>query len=183
MAQVDKKITVKKIAAGAGVLVAAALCLKLLLTPEAVTQLDAAALRSVTTQDSFKSTQGDGSRSIHVFLSTECKFCHQIEPELDKLENVTVYRHLLPGTTESARNKAVGIWCAADPAEAWKNVVAGTANAPANCDSSALERNLELGKRLGLTSTPSIIYENGQVSVGMLSSGAITARIAGMTTH
>jgi thiol:disulfide interchange protein DsbC len=179
MAQVDKKLPMKKIAAGAGALVAAALCLKLLLTPDAVTHLDAAALRSVTAEDAFKTAQGDGSRSIHVFLSTECTFCHQIEPELDKLDNVTVHRHLLPGTTPASREKAMAVWCAADPVAAWKNVVAGKANTPAQCDSSALDRNLELGKRLGLTSTPSIIYENGNVSAGMLLAGDIAARMAG----
>lgn len=183
MAQVDKKFPIKKIAAGAGALVAAALCLKLLLAPDAVTHLDAAALRSVTAHDAFNTTRGAGSRSIHVFLSTECTFCHQIEPELDKLDNVTVHRHLLPGTTETAREKAVAVWCAADPVVAWKNVVAGKANAAARCDSSALDRNLELGKRLGLTSTPSIIYENGNVSAGMLLASEIAARMDGTATR
>lgn len=179
MAQVDKKITVKKLGAGAAILVAAALFVKLLSTPDSVTRLDPTALRMVTSEGTFRTVQGDGSRTIHVFLSTECTFCRQIEPELEKLDNVTVYRHLLPGKNDASRRNTLGVWCAADQVKAWKNVAAGIANNAAQCDGSALDRNLDLGKRLGLTTTPSIIYENGQVSAGMLSSGDIEARITG----
>jgi thioredoxin-related protein len=178
MAQVDKPILFKKLAAGAGILAAAAFCANLLFSPTAVTQLDANAMSAITAEGTFKTVQGDGSRAIHVFLSTECSFCHKIEPELDRLENVTVYRHLLPGRTEAGRLSAVDVWCSANPAQAWKAVAVGQRTSSAKCDGSVIEKNLELAKRLGLTMTPSIVYEDGHVSAGMLSSGEIAARIA-----
>lgn len=109
MAQVNKPINVKKLAAGAGVLVAAAFCVNLLLNPTVETQLDASALSAITTDATFKTTLGNGSRAIHVFLSTECPFCRQIEPELDHLADVTVYRHMLPGATGTSRVLAVNV--------------------------------------------------------------------------
>ena len=112
MAQVNKPINVKKLAARVGVLVAATFCVNLLLSPATETQLDASALSAITTDATFKTTLGNGSRAIHVFLSTECPFCRQIEHELDQLDNVTVYRHMLPGTTESSRRLAVNVRCA-----------------------------------------------------------------------
>lgn len=181
MAQVNKPLTVKKIAAGAGLLVAAAFCANLLFSPTTVTQLDATAVNAITAEGTFKTAQGDGSRAIHVFLSTECSFCHKIEPELDRLENVTVYRHLLPGRTEAGRLAAVDVWCSANPAQAWKTVASGERPSSAKCDGSVIEKNLELAKRLGLTMTPSIVYEDGHVSAGMLSSSEIAALIAKST--
>lgn len=48
-------------------------------------------------------------------MSTECSFCGQIEPELDRLANVTVFRHMLPGATDNSRLLAKTVWCAEDP--------------------------------------------------------------------
>jgi len=178
MAQVNKPINVKKLAAGAGVLVAAAFCVNLLLSPITETQLDASAMSALTTDATFKTTLGNGSRAIHVFLSTECPFCRQIEPELDQLEDVTVYRHMLPGTTESSRRLAVNVWCADDRVKEWKEIAAGRPSSFAKCDGTALEKNLLLARRLELTTTPSIVYDDGHVSTGMLSSGEISSRIS-----
>lgn len=54
MAQVNKPFPMKKLAAGASVLIAAAFCVNLLLSPTAVTQLDAAAMRSITNDATFE---------------------------------------------------------------------------------------------------------------------------------
>lgn len=181
MPQVNKPITFKKLAAGAGVLAVAAFCAKLLFSSNSIGHLDAQAMGSITNQGTFKTVQGDGSRAIHVFMSTDCSFCKKIEPELERLENVTVYRHMLPGHTKAGRLSAIAVWCSTNPIEAWKSVAAGMAATPAKCDGSALQQNLTLAGHLGLTMTPSIIYEDGQVSAGMLSSGEIAERIAKST--
>jgi thiol-disulfide isomerase/thioredoxin len=178
MAQVNKPITMKKLAAGAGVLAAAVFFANLLFSPPPITQLDARAMRAITSEGTFKTVQGDGSRAIHVFLSTECAYCRKIEPELGQLENVTVYRHLLPGHTEVGRLSAIDVWCSTSPIAAWKAIALGLAVRPAKCDASVLDRNLALATRLGLTMTPSIVYDDGHVSAGMLSSREIAERVA-----
>jgi thiol:disulfide interchange protein DsbC len=181
MAQVNNRITLKKLAAGAGVLIAATFCINLLLNPTPVTQLDAEAMRSLTAEGAFKATRGAGARAIHIFLSTDCSFCRAIEPELDRLENVTVYRHLLPGHGEAGRLKALDVWCSEDQVKAWKAVAAGVTIASKKCDGAVLEKNLGLAKNLGLTMTPSIVYEDGHVTAGMLSSVEIANRVAEST--
>lgn len=183
MAQVNKRITPKKLALGAGALIAAAFCVNLLLSPPAVVQLDAASMSLLTTDGTFRTVQGKGEHTIHVFLSTECSFCRKIEPELERLENVTVIRYMLPGGSDVGRKRALDVWCAEDQVKAWKNVAAGLPTTPAKCNGVALENNRVLAGRLGLTSTPSIIYGNGHVSAGMLSSGEITERMTKATTR
>jgi len=127
--QVGKSIPWKKLStrvvAGAGFVVAAAFCFNLLLTPMAAMQLDAQAMTMLPTNGAVTTIQGDGRRAIHVFLSTECSYCRKIEPELARLENVTVYRHLLPGRTEEGRLSAVDVLCSDNPAQAWQRVAAG----------------------------------------------------------
>lgn len=183
MAQVDNRITPKRLSAGAGVLIAAAFCVNLVLSPTGATQLDSSSMRSVTVEGTFKTVQGDGARAIHVFLSTDCTFCRQIEPELGRLDNVTVYRHMLPGHTEAGRLAALNVWCSDTPAIAWKNVAAGSRTVSKMCDGAALNKNLELARRLGLTTTPAIVYANGNVSAGLLSTAEIADRIVRATTR
>lgn len=178
MAQVNKNITLKRLGAGAGVLAAAAFCANLIFGSATATQLDSQALRSITTESAFKTIQGDGSRAVHVFLSTDCSFCKKIEPELERLENVTIYRHMLPGHTDAGRLAAIAVWCSESPIEAWKAVAAGLAAASAKCDASALDKNLSLARRLGLSMTPSIVYPDGQISAGMLSTGEMGERLS-----
>jgi len=179
MAQVNNRISLKKLAAGASVLITAAFCINLLLSPTAVTKLDAEAMRSLTAEGTFKTTRAGGARAIHIFLSTDCSFCRDIEPELDELDNVTIYRHLLPGHGEAGRRAALDVWCSDNPVEAWKNVAAGLTVASKKCNGAVLEKNLKLAKNLRLTMTPSIVYEDGHVSAGMISSGEIADRLAG----
>ena len=182
MAQVENRITPKKLAAGAGALIAAAFLVNLMLTPVGPTELDASLMQSITTEGTFKTVQGDGSQAIHVFLSTDCKYCHMIEPELGGLENVTVYRHILPGRSDAGRRAALDVWCSDTPAIAWKNFAAGSPTVSKTCDGAVLEKNLALVQRLGLTTTPAIVYPNGHVSSGLLVTAEIAERIAAAST-
>ena len=60
MAQVYNRITPKKLAAGAGVLIAAAFCVNLILSPTGATPLDASSMRSVTAEGTFKQSREMG---------------------------------------------------------------------------------------------------------------------------
>lgn len=157
---------------------AAAFCANLLFSPASVTQLDAQTIRLISSEGTFSTVQGDGSRAVHVFLSPDCSFCKKIEPELDRLQNVTVYRHLLPGHAKGGRLSAKDVWFSKNQIAAWKAVVGGLDLTSEKCDGSVLERNLALAKRMGLTMTPSIVYEDGHISAGMLSAGEIAERVA-----
>lgn len=187
MAQVNKKSNAFKLANVAGILALIAVAAKLLSSHEGVTQLDAVAMKVLTSSDTIKTIQGDGSKTLHVFLSTDCPYCRQVEPELGKLENVTVHRHLLPGHSEEGRRSAIAVWCAASPIDAWRDVAGGRGvrvkTIREGCDKGALERNLEVARRLGLTSTPAMIYEDGHVSSGMLSAGKLTKELDGAATR
>jgi protein-disulfide isomerase len=60
----------------------------------------------------------------------------------------------------------------------WKEIAAGRPSSFAKSDGTALEKNLLLARRLELTTTPSIVYKDGHVSTGMLSSVEIASRIS-----
>ena len=112
-------------------------------------------------QDAVKTVRGNGKRQIAVFSDPNCPYCKQLETELTKLNDVTIYTFIYPIKTQSiAVSKQV--FCEKDPALAWSNLIAkGIQPSSKKTCANPIERNLSLGKSLALNGTPAIIFSNG----------------------
>ena len=112
-------------------------------------------------QDAVKMVRGNGKRQIAVFSDPNCPYCKQLETELTKLNDVTIYTFIYPIKTQSiAVSKQV--FCEKDPALAWSNLIAkGIQPSSKKTCANPIERNLSLGKSLALNGTPAIIFSNG----------------------
>lgn len=112
-------------------------------------------------QDAVKTVRGNGKRQIAVFSDPNCPYCKQLETELTKLNDVTIYTFIYPIKTQSiAVSKQV--FCEKDPALAWSNLIAkGIQPSSKKTCANSIERNLSLGKSLALNGTPAIIFSNG----------------------
>ncbi len=125
--------------------------------------------------DAIKTVHGKGERVLVVFSDPDCPYCKRLEPELDKLDNVTLYtfpypiEELHPGSP----GKAVAVWCAPDRARAWADLMkTGKAPANMNCD-NPIQRNVQLAQRLGVNGTPTLIAADGRMLPGAASSERI----------
>ena len=69
--------------------------------------------------------KGDGSRKLAVFSDPECPFCQELEKELAKVSDVTIYTFLYPLAElhPDAERKAKLVWCAENPAQAWDELM------------------------------------------------------------
>jgi len=145
---------------------------------DGLNQVDIAAL---PVADAIKIVRGKGERKLFVFSDPDCPYCKRLEPELAKLDNVTIYTFLYPldGLHPEARRKAEAIWCAKDRAKAWAEfMVSGKLPDGAAC-ASPVERNIRLGGSLAINGTPTIIFENGAMAPGLLSAAEIERRLVG----
>lgn len=163
---------------GTVVLCAIAAAGYLILTPEPPPVLTPATLKSVTTADTFTRVSGNGMRVMHVFINVDCSFCRKIEPELARLDNVTLRYHLLPGHSTDGKRQAVDVWCAPDQAKAWGTVADGGTVPAAECESGALERNLALVTKLKIERTPAMILPDGRVLTGALNRDGLEGELA-----
>jgi thiol:disulfide interchange protein DsbC len=150
----------------------------LILAPEPPMVLTSTELASVTTADTFTHVAGAGKRTMHVFISVDCSFCRKVEPELALLSNVTLRYHLLPGHSASRKLEATRVWCAPDQVQAWRAVAQGREVPAADCDNSALDRNLALVTKLKIERTPAMVLADGRVLTGALSKDALEAELA-----
>lgn len=125
---------------------------------------------SLPLDQAIKVVRGNGSRKVVVFSDPDCPFCKKLEQkELLPLTDVTIYTFLFPldGLHPDAANKARAIWCAPDRVKAWNDWILNgqIAKGAATCD-APLEKIADLGRKLNVTSTPTLIFANGKRMLG-----------------
>ena len=150
------------------------------LTAERKDELGRVDFMQLPVKDAIKTVHGAGSRVLAVFSDPDCPYCRKLEPELAKVDDVTIYTFLMPLTElhPDARNKAVAIWCSADRAKAWSALMLRNQTPPtANCD-NPVERNVALGERFQITGTPTLISADGRLMPGAASATQIEAWLA-----
>lgn len=116
--------------------------------------------------DAIKVVKGNGKRQLAVFSDPNCPYCKQLESELKKLDNVTIYTFVLALKPQSvAPSKQV--FCEPSPAIAWENLIArGVQPKSSKSCNNPVERNQQLARNLGLNGTPAIIFSNGSKVMG-----------------
>lgn len=142
------------------------------LTAETKDRLNRIDFSTLPLQDAIKTVKGNGSRVIAVFSDPNCSFCKKLEVSLKDMKDVTIYTFLYPVIRPSSKAESKKIWCAKDRASAWHSVMVEGKPAPEadpQCDASALERNIALGSRLGVTGTPTVFAPTGQRAPGAVS--------------
>jgi len=136
------------------------------LTRERGAQLAAQTLRKATDQ-AIKRVRGTGKRVIYTFEDPNCGYCKQLQKELTKVNDVTIYTFLMPILSQDSVEKSRAIWCAKDRAKAWDDVMLRGLALPgeAKCD-TPLEKNMELAQRFRINGTPAIFLADGRMLGG-----------------
>jgi len=136
------------------------------LTRERGAQLAAQTLRKATDQ-AIKRVRGNGKRVIYTFEDPNCGYCKQLQKELTKVNDITVYTFLMPILSQDSEEKSRAIWCAKDRAKAWDDVMLRGATLPgeAKCD-TPIEKNKELAQRFRINGTPAIFLADGRMLGG-----------------
>ncbi len=140
------------------------------ITEERMSELTKVDFASLPLDQAIKVVKGDGSRKLVVFSDVDCPFCKRLERnELANITDVTIYTFLYPieQLHPDAANKSKLIWCAKDRVKAWDDWImrdilpkaAGTCDVP-------LENIGALARKLGVTSTPTLIFADGKRMLG-----------------
>lgn len=133
-------------------------------TDERMRKLTAIRFGDLPLERAIKQVRGDGKRVLATFEDPNCGYCKRLAKELQKLDNVTVYTFLLPILSEDSVRKSRQIWCAPDRAKAWNDwMVDGKAPAGReDCDTSAITKNQDFGRKLNISGTPTLFFGDGE---------------------
>jgi thiol:disulfide interchange protein DsbC len=106
---------------------------------------------------------------LTVFTDVDCPYCRKLHGEITELNDmgVTVRYLAFPRTglnTETSA-KMIATWCAEDPRAMFTAAKRGADVPPADCD-SPVEEQYQLGREVGVTGTPALVFDDGTIVPG-----------------
>ena len=147
------------------------------LTEERIDKLSSISFDALPLKDAFTIVRGTGKRKLAVFEDPNCGYCKRFERDLQKVDNVTIYLFLYPILGADSTEKSKLIWCTKDPAKAWQEWMvrdhAPTASGGPPCDTTALTRNVELGRKHKISGTPTLLFADGSRVPGAITSAQV----------
>jgi thiol:disulfide interchange protein DsbC len=140
------------------------------LTEDRMRKLNAISFSSLPLDQAVKVQRGNGKRVIAMFSDPYCPYCRRFEQNLQQIDDITIYVFMFPVIKPDLADHSKAVWCSADRSKAWLDLAlrGQPPTAKASCD-SPVEKNLELGHRLGVNSTPTLFLANGERVAGALS--------------
>jgi len=117
----------------------------------------------------IKNVKGNGKRRLAIFTDPNCQYCKKLEQEMVNLTNITIYIFvfpILPGSEE----KAKAIWCSSNRLKTWEDQMLRDVEPQSEntCDTTALMKITMHAKKLRISVTPTLIFEDGVIKPGTL---------------
>jgi thiol:disulfide interchange protein DsbC len=119
--------------------------------------------------------------TISVFTDIDCPWCQKLHSQMADYNRLGIrVRYLFyprTGPDTESWHKADSVWCAADRKEAFTRAKRGEAVENKACPSSPVAREYQLGRQIGVSGTPGVVLENGELIPGYLSPPQMLAHI------
>ncbi len=113
--------------------------------------------------------KGDVKHRLLVFTDIDCGYCRRMHGEIEQLQEngIEVRYAAFPRAGEGSESfaKYVSVYCAKDQNEMMTLAKQGETPEVATCDNPIADQ-YRLGQKLGITGTPTLIFENGDMQPG-----------------
>jgi len=149
-------------------------------TAERMQKLSAIKFSDLPLALAVKQVHGDGKRVFATFEDPNCGYCKRLAKETAKLDDVTIYTFLYPILSPDSLDKSNRIWCSADQAKAWNEWMLDgkTPEGKGDCDTTAVKKSIELGRKLAVSGTPTIFFADGERIAGAIPQARIEQKLA-----
>ncbi|PPD32752.1 MAG: disulfide bond formation protein DsbC [Methylomonas sp.] len=118
---------------------------------------------------------------VSVFTDIDCGYCRKLHSEIDQYlaQGITVRYLFFPraGKGSDSYSKAVSVWCAADNQKALTAAKKGESLDKKTCD-NPIDEHMALGEAFGMSGTPMIITEKGNVLPGYVPAAQLAKILA-----
>src|SRR5207302_456755 len=139
------------------------------ITEDRLRKLNAIKFDALPLEQAVKIQRGSGKRVMAMFSDPYCPACRQFEQTLQKVDDITIYVFMFPVIHPELSEQSKQVWCSPDRAKAWLDVAlrGKPPTAKADC-ADPVAKNLQLGRSLGVNSTPTLVLANGERVTGGL---------------
>ena len=148
-------------------------------TAERMQKLTAINFSDLPLDLAVKQVRGNGKQVFATFEDPHCGYCKKLAKEMLVLNDVTIYTFLLPILSPDSLEKTKQIWCSADKAKTWREwIIDGKVPvAKTDCDTSAIQKTIELGQKLAISGVPAIFFADGTRIPGAAPVAQIKAKL------
>lgn len=126
------------------------------------------------------SPKGEVKHRLLVFTDIDCGYCRRLHQEIEALleGGVEVRYAAFPraGVGSESYQKYVSVVCAADPQAAMTEAKLGIDPEPMTCENAVADQ-FRIGQQLGISGTPTLIFENGEMQPGYSPAAELLSRM------
>lgn len=126
-------------------------------------------------------TPAEVKHTVTVFTDIECGYCRRLHSQIDDYlaKGIEVRYLLYPrnGPASRAWNTSEDVWCASDRQRALTAAKLDREFETSKCDASIVQQHYILGQEVGLSGTPAIVLEDGELIGGYLPADALASRL------
>lgn len=119
--------------------------------------------------------------TITVFTDIDCSYCRQLQSEIDSYLNAGIRVRYLSypraGVDTPSYYKAVSVWCAKDRKAALTRAEMDQPVKAKTC-ANPVKMQMALGDKIGVSGTPTIITDTGQLLAGYMSATQLTQTLS-----
>jgi thiol:disulfide interchange protein DsbC len=148
------------------------------LTEERLDKLTAVDLKwsDLPLDQAVKTVRGNGKRIMAVFSDPHCPACRQLDTALQNITDATIYTFLYPVIHPELRKHSEAIWCSKDQSKAYFDLALRreVPTAAPTCP-TPIDKNLALGQKLKVNSTPTLFFKDGRRVKGARSLDQLSA--------
>jgi thiol:disulfide interchange protein DsbC len=119
--------------------------------------------------------------SVSIFTDVDCTYCRRLHSQIEQyMANGIEIRYLLyprGGPASAAWNTSEAVWCAKDRGDALTQAKLDREFESTSCDASTVQNHYILGQEVGLSGTPAIVLDDGELIAGYLPPDALKQRL------
>jgi len=113
----------------------------------------------------------DQKHVVTVFTDVTCGYCRKLHSQMQQYNDLGITIRYLAyprqGVPSAVADEMEAVWCSKDPKKAMDEAKAGKNIMVAKCDAD-IAGQYQLGEKMGITGTPSMILEDGSMVPGYL---------------
>jgi thiol:disulfide interchange protein DsbC len=138
------------------------------------------ALEALSTEDTIVYRPANPRYEVTVFTDIDCPYCQRMQASIDEYlaKGIAVRYVLFPrsGVNSAGYQKAVDVWCAEERMATFAAAMAGQRPDSRTCK-NPVKAGFELGHKIGVYGTPTIISSDGRMMGGFLSAQTLLLRL------
>lgn len=140
-----------------------------------------ALMASITDEQLITFSPEDVKYSVAIFTDIDCSYCRRLHSQIEEyLAYGIEVRYLLyprNGPASRAWNTAEEVWCSSDRQNALTLAKLDRKFDTSPCDSSMVQQHYGIGRDVGLSGTPAIVFSDGTLIAGYLPPSQLAERL------